>query len=196
MLEEFFFLEKHKLVVFDGVYPTREDSFLLAKATEVARDSVVLDIGCGTGIQGINALLKGAKKCVFVDVNETALENTKENVRLMGFEKKASFVKSSLFERIRGKFDLVVFNSPYALTEEIRFIDTDGGEGGRNVLNPFLEGLPDFLGEKGKCFFLQSSLNGVTETESLLSGYGVAFKIVAEQNIFFEKLLVFKCWKK
>ena len=42
----------------------------------------VSDIGCGSGILGISALKLGAKNCYFSDIDATALENLKENIRL------------------------------------------------------------------------------------------------------------------
>ncbi len=40
----------------------------------------ILDIGSGTGIRSIVAGLSGADEVVSIDINENAVENTKENV--------------------------------------------------------------------------------------------------------------------
>ena len=40
----------------------------------------IADLGCGTGILGIGALLLGAKQVIFVDSDEKALEIAKKNV--------------------------------------------------------------------------------------------------------------------
>ena len=190
-----FFLREKRLQVFDGVYEPREDSYLLAEAVKIVPYAVCLDLGCGTGIQGINMLLQGAKKCVFSDINHIALDNAKENVRETGFEEKAEFVESSLFEKISGKFDCIAFNAPYVVSEKIEHADTDGGEHGRKILDAFLKQFPKHLNKTGHCFFLQSSLNGIGETEEMLNSNDFEYKIVARQKLFFEEILVFKAWK-
>src|SRR3989338_11710900 len=43
------------------------------------KGKVSVDLGCGTGILGIGALLLGAKKVYFVDSDQVALETAKEN---------------------------------------------------------------------------------------------------------------------
>lgn len=44
------------------------------------KDKTVIDLGCGPGILGIGALLLGAKKVIFVDIDSTALEILRENI--------------------------------------------------------------------------------------------------------------------
>lgn len=75
---------------------------------------VIVDLGCGTGILGIGALVLGAKRVFFVDIDEKALELAKEN--LISVDKKlvnrAVFVNKNAkdFEK---KADLVVMNPPF-----------------------------------------------------------------------------------
>ena len=48
----------------------------------INKDMEVLDIGCGSGILSIAALLLGAKKCVGVDIDENSVRIAKENAAL------------------------------------------------------------------------------------------------------------------
>lgn len=48
----------------------------------VNKDMEVLDMGCGSGILSIAALLLGAKSCVGVDIDENAVHIAKENAAL------------------------------------------------------------------------------------------------------------------
>ncbi|MDO8634178.1 MAG: methyltransferase [archaeon] len=177
-----------------GVYSPREDSFLLAKALPEFSGKTILDIGCGTGVQGITALLNGAKKAVFADKNPLALECTKKNLEKLGL--RGELVKSDLFENIHEKFDAIIFNPPYVPSEKTVYLDVDGGKNGREVLDRFIEGFPTRLKEKGECFFLQSSLNGLEKTGSLLSKKKISAQIIAREKLFFEELVVFKAGKK
>lgn len=46
----------------------------------------VLDMGCGTGVLGILAMMRNAKNMVVIDIEDTAVENTQENFESNGFE--------------------------------------------------------------------------------------------------------------
>ena len=88
------------------IYTPREDSFLLERfVKERVKGRNVLDVGCGSGIQ-IKAVLKGGAKSVAgIDVDEESLA--------FCVSKGLNVVKSDLFENVKGRFDLIVFNPPY-----------------------------------------------------------------------------------
>jgi release factor glutamine methyltransferase len=115
--------QKHKFIVLPGVFNPKlaTSSRLLAENVRVKRGSKVLDMGCGTGVQGIIALYKGAGSVTFVDNNPKAIKNTIENLELHSFYKKAKnikVVKSDLFKNVKGKFDVILFNSPFVYSEK------------------------------------------------------------------------------
>ncbi|MEK6941970.1 MAG: HemK2/MTQ2 family protein methyltransferase [archaeon] len=184
------------LQIFETVYDPSDDSILLAESVEIMPDSEVLDMGCGSGIQSINAAQLGAKKVLAVDVNKAAVKNTAINAKKFGMEKKISARQSNLFEDVNQKFDTVIFNPPYVESEKKELLDVDGGKKGREVLDRFLGEFPKFLKPGGKCFFLQSSLNGKKKTQNKLLEKGFEFEIVGQKKLFFEELVVFCCWKK
>ncbi len=186
-----------ELFVFENVYEPSEDSFLLADNAEIEKGAIALDLGTGSGIQGINAATMGAKKVVATDVSQKALENAKKNAEGLGFGEKFEFRKGSLFECIKPgeKFNAIVFNPPYVASEETRFKDLDGGRNGREVLDKFLKGFAGHLKQNGKCFFLQTSLNGEAKTRRFLEKQGISGEVKARQQLFFEEIMVFKCFK-
>lgn len=191
-----FFYKNLELVVFDSVFEPREDSLLLADAIseQEAKGKIVLDLGCGTGIQGLNALLLGAKKCFFADIGKNALENAKENAQKNCFENKSVFKKSDLFSALKNKkFGLIIFNPPYVASgKKKKWLDTDGGKNGREVLDSFLKQAKSHLEKDGRIVFVQSSLNGENKTKKILKALGFKTRIVARKRLFFEELLVFK----
>ncbi len=194
-----FFLGKLEFAVFDSVYSPSEDSFLLSQAIKISRGSSALDLGCGTGIQGLTAILQGASSVCFADKNPAAIKNAKKNFQLLkkhGFSAKAVFVQSDLFSGIKEKFDFIVFNPPYVPSNEKKFLDLDGGKKGRETLGKFLLDFPKFLLPEGKAFFLQSSLNGTAKTKQTLKKQDFKFKIVARKKLFFEELVVFRAFRK
>lgn len=76
-------------------------------------NKTVIDMGCGSGIQGVVAGLCGAKKVIFSDLSPAAVTNTKENVKKFKLQNKSSVAKGDLFEKIKGKADVIIFNHPF-----------------------------------------------------------------------------------
>ena len=75
----------------------------------------IADFGCGNGILGIGALLLGAKKAVFVDIDETALGTAKGNVKELKL--KAVFSCTDI-EQFSGKAETVLQNPPFGTKQE------------------------------------------------------------------------------
>ncbi len=73
----------------------------------------VLDVGAGSGLQGVVMGLNGAKTVVFSDVDPHAIANSRENARNLGIDKRSKFIVSDLFSKIKGKFHLIEFNHPF-----------------------------------------------------------------------------------
>lgn len=69
----------------------------------------VLDVGCGSGILSVAALLLGAARARAVDVEEDAVDVTRENARLNGVASRVS-VSTTPVARLRGRYDMVVAN--------------------------------------------------------------------------------------
>lgn len=88
-------------------------------------DSIVLDLFAGTGSLGIEALSRGAKRCLFVDNSTNAIRVIKKNLKDTGFLKKTVVLKINAFrlaEFLKNKhirFDLMLVAPPYKL------LDTD-----------------------------------------------------------------------
>lgn len=185
-----------EITLLKGSYYPAEDSILLSQAVKFEKGTTILDMGCGSGIQSINAVKHGAQKVLAVDISETALKNTLLNAKKFGMLEKISVQKSNLFELINEQFDAIIFNPPYVETKEKKSPDIDGGKNGREVLDDFLEKFGSYLKKGGTCFFLQSTLNGLKKTEKILTRKKFGFKIVARKKLFFEELVVFRAWKK
>ncbi len=77
---------------------------------------VIADLGCGTGILGIGALLLGAKYVFFVDSDKKALEIAEDNVLKVKSESyslcKAEFICQDI-GKADIKADVVVQNPPF-----------------------------------------------------------------------------------
>ena len=71
----------------------------------------VLDLGCGSGILALSALLLGAERAEGVDIDEIAVKTAIENGKLNGFcEPQYKIHCGDMTEKVTGKFDIVVAN--------------------------------------------------------------------------------------
>lgn len=76
---------------------------------QVAGGEQVLDVGCGSGILSIAALLLGARRAVAIDTDEDAVAVTRRNAAINGV---ASSIEASTrpLAEIDGGFDIVLAN--------------------------------------------------------------------------------------
>ena len=70
----------------------------------------VLDVGCGSGILGIGAVLLGAGSALGVDIDALAVRTANENAEINGVSDRFTAVAGDLVDKVEGKFDLVVAN--------------------------------------------------------------------------------------
>ncbi len=194
------------------VYEPAEDSELLMDNLVNVKNKTVLDVGTGTGIQAINALKKGAKIAVGIDINPYAIEIAKENALLnkLKLNEDIFFFKSDLFknlDEIKGnlkinKFDIILFNAPYLPTSEDEKLEEylnyafDGGIDGRKVLDRFIHEVGNYLKENGVIQIVQSSLTGEEKTVELLKRYGFKAKKTASMKFPYEELQIITAKRK
>lgn len=73
--------------------------------------STVLDVGCGSGILSIAALLLGAKSAFGVDIDKLAVKTALANAAQNGFEPPVfNAVSGDLSENVSGQYSIIVAN--------------------------------------------------------------------------------------
>lgn len=102
---------------------THETTRMCVAALEkyTSKDTVVFDIGTGSGILAIVAAKLGAKHVVGVDLDPVAVESAKENLKLNASDN-IEILEGNLLDVVEGKADLVVAN---ILAEIICFVVED-----------------------------------------------------------------------
>jgi 16S rRNA (guanine966-N2)-methyltransferase len=115
-----------KLLGFEGkdIRPTsdrtRESVFNLLMHGQYAGESIigqhVLDICCGTGALGLEALSRGARIATFIDTDKKSLELAKQNAMHCGVTHAAFFVQADAAKlpAAREPASLVLIDAPYA----------------------------------------------------------------------------------
>lgn len=89
-----------------------ESTFLSMELLEkyIKSDSVIMDIGTGSGILAIGSAILGAKKVLAVDIDTNAVREAKENVINNGFEDIITVSKSNLLDENAILCDIAVAN--------------------------------------------------------------------------------------
>lgn len=102
----------------DVLIPRQDTEILVEEVLKVCEHKEILDMCTGSGCIIISlAKLSSLKKAVGVDISEQALLIAAKNSRkhIVNIE----FIKSNLFEKLEGIYDIIVSNPPYIPTGEI-----------------------------------------------------------------------------
>lgn len=106
-----------KSPISDNIRPTGDKvkQALFTKLQFELQDAVVLDLFCGTGALGIEAISRGAKCVYFVDKDRRSIALTKENLKNITEQHKVLNCPYTVaLEKIDEKFDLILVDPPYA----------------------------------------------------------------------------------
>ena len=167
------------------IYPPAEDSWMFSDFLKdyLSKNKInsYLDMGTGSGILSkTSSKFLEKENILAVDLNPNAVKLLKKK----GFKA----IKSNLFNKIKGKFDLITFNAPY-LPEDSREpkssqLATTGGEKGDEVSLEFIRQAKKHLNTNGKIFLLISSLTPRNKLKRF------NYKIVARKKLFMEELMI------
>ncbi len=108
-----------EFVVYPGVFSPKyfSSTEFFASELPIKKNGTFLEIGCGTGIVSVMALLGGAKKAVCTDINPAACKNTSENAGMHKLSKRVKVLKRDIFPAPgKEKFDVIFWNFPFCYT--------------------------------------------------------------------------------
>lgn len=81
--------------------------------------AVFLDGYAGTGAMGIEALSRGASRCIFIEISRRAVEVIRENLHALGIESRASVLGGKVAQAIANHpADIVFLDPPYERESE------------------------------------------------------------------------------
>lgn len=80
-----------------------------------------LDLFAGSGSMGIEAISRGAKRAVFVEMDRNAIEVIKTNIKTCNFANEAEVYQDDVFARLKWfkqtgqKFDIIYLDPPFTV---------------------------------------------------------------------------------
>jgi len=100
---------------------TAADLLWKAFMSKNVKGKTIADLGCGTGIMGLGALILGARKVYFVDVDLGALKVAKENLKavlkIMGKKKlNCEFLETNV-KNFNKKVHIIIQNPPFGVKQ-------------------------------------------------------------------------------
>lgn len=183
----------------DKVYEPSDDSFLAADIVNslvagMSDGIEVLDLGTGTGILGlVAAKSKKVKRVVFADINEDAVELCRKNIgkNRSIISARCEVLKSNLFSKIKGEFDLIIFNAPY-LPDDNKIKMSEawyGGKGGVELSINMLKESGLHLKQNGRVLLIESSFGDLDRLSEEMGVYGYSVDYEKKTHIDFEDII-------
>jgi release factor glutamine methyltransferase len=135
----------------ETVHPPKPVSDVLGLCVldEVRATDRVLDMGTGSGV---NAVLAASHACevVAVDINPDAVRCARHNATLNGVAARVKAFESDVFERVAGKFDLIIFDPPFRWFAPRDMYERSTTDEGYRALTEFFAEVDDHLAEDGR----------------------------------------------
>lgn len=193
---------KRNFLIYPDVYLPAEDTFLFAHHLAAVQGERVLDMGTGCGLLAI-LVAESASEVVAVDINPRAIVCTQKNAAQNSMSHKINALAGDLFNPLRPEtaFDLILFNAPYLPVEDNEGepwaeMAWAGGPTGRTVINRFVDQVSNHMTKTGRTLLMQSTLSNVEETLKRFSSQRLISSVIAEEDCFFEKIVLIKACRK
>lgn len=146
-----------KFVVYPDVFSPKyfNDTEFFARELPTREDEEFLEIGPGTGVTAIFTALRGAKHVTAIDINPSAVENTRENARLNGVEEKLTVMEGDIYKPLakNSKFDTIYWNTPFGYVDEnedVSVLEKAVYDPGYNATHRFISQAKEHLKKNGR----------------------------------------------
>jgi release factor glutamine methyltransferase len=116
---------------------------------EVKEGDRVLDVGTGSGVNGILAASKSSD-VVAVDVNPASVKNAKHNAELNNVASHMDIHVSDLFDSVQGRFDLILFDPPFRWFKPRNMRERSTADKNYQTLTSFFDRVKDYLTDGGR----------------------------------------------
>ncbi|HEX2912751.1 MAG TPA: methyltransferase [Chloroflexia bacterium] len=155
----------------------------------------VLDLGCGSGLLGIQLARRGAR-VIATDINPEAVWATAVNAQLNACQPSLEVRQGSLFAPVAAeseKFDLVVLNPPYyAGIPDTPLEQAFRAGPALEVLTAMLAGTCEVLKPQGRALAVLSSTIPLAHSWKAVEEVGLSWQPVAQRRYWAEWHLIYE----
>ena len=116
---------------------------------EVRHGDRVLDLGTGSGINGVVAASR-SRNVLAVDVNAAAVACARDNAERNGVAGRMKVHESDLFQNASGRFDLIIFDPPYRWFRPRDMFERGTADENYRTLTTFFDQAGDHLEPGGR----------------------------------------------
>jgi len=143
------------MAIHPGVFiPRLETEYFIERIRKSvpADPEQILEIGTGCGVIAVSlADAYPRARITATDISPSALANARENIDRFGLGDRIALIRASLFNGLKGRFDLIISNPPYIPRERIPMLPRsvrefepiralNGGAGGIQFIKRLLAG--------------------------------------------------------
>ncbi len=147
------------------------------------------EVGCGSGVVVCTTLINNPQlEATAVDINEWAVENTKENSKRYSLENRLTCVQSDVLDNIKpnNQFDSIFWAMPFGYLnpeEEIDIIDIQTFDPGYKAIEKFFQTAKGYLSEKGRLLIGFSEEIGTRELlNQLADKYSFSLELIKKEG--------------
>ncbi|HEU0240804.1 MAG TPA: methyltransferase [Micromonosporaceae bacterium] len=172
------------LVVPPEVMPITRVSHTLGNAVlaEVRDGDRVLDMGTGSGVNGILAATKGAY-VVAVDINPYAVAAAIANAERNGVADRMDVRHGDVFSTVDGAFDVIVFDPPFRWFAPGDVREMASTDENYRAMTAFFRDARAHLTESGRMLIFFGTSGDIAYLCSLADAHAFACEVVAENEV-------------
>lgn len=152
------------------------------------RGASVLEIGSGSGVLLAALGSMGATSLCGIDIEQDAVDTGLSLLHGLGYQ--AELLRGDMWQPVPGRrFDLIVANLPHFPMEHCpvsgrRASWSSGGPDGRELLDPFIEVLPEHLSPGGRAVITHNAFVDLDRSRAMAARHGLALYVVLTVQVF------------
>lgn len=167
------------LIVPPDVYPPNPNGLADLVADEVKPTDTVLDMGTGSGINGLVAATK-SRSVLGVDINPAAVEAANANAARNGLADRFQAIESDVFSNVNGRFDLIVFDPPFRWFVAHDMRERATADENYASLRAFVGDVSEHLTARGRILLAFGTTGDLAYLQELISGAGLRSTTIRE----------------
>jgi len=147
---------------------------------EIVRGRDICEIGTGNGVIAAQAALLGASSLTITDIEELGLEAARECLSSIPTPpKRIEYLKGPVWDPVGSRtFDVILTNLPHFPCETLHLPGrlpswAVGGVDGRDILDPFIDGIARHLREDGVAIFTHNRFVDIELTRRHVADAGL-----------------------